>query len=505
MAESSRDQPKQLITLRLRLTLWVMVISAVVQFTVAFVGLLFQANSVRTLYDDQLRLRADEIIGSLPLNPGDVSVEQLRHLALRSSLQVFFDRVRLAIFDMDMNPVAYDPLMPPPDRPEAVRKALETGRDSFAEWDSTSAITPENNADSEFMDNRTLAVPIEAGGAGTPGLILWIATSDEYADQRVRSVRSAVTLTTLAGMLGSAIAGWFIAGLAVRPIEQIRSAVRNLTPGHTSMESSDEYEDPEVTRLRGELDDAVARIEAGYAAYGRFIANVSHELKTPIAVALTESQVLLGDGTLDEKSRDFAESIAEEMSRLGRLVESFLTLTRVREGKLETSLRDYPVNEMVMDSVEHCWTFAQHREVKLAPDLMDREETAEICVDPDLMRTAVDNLIRNAIRFSPADGRVEIKASLCEDEKDALISVRDYGPGIPEELLPTIFDRFAQADTEKRSGRGTGLGLEIAQGIAEIHNGSITVENLEVGCVFRLRIPLVTKSDECPAESPEDE
>ncbi len=501
MAESSRDQPKQLITLRLRLTLWVMVISAVVQFTVAFVGLLFQANSVRTLYDDQLRLRADEIIDSLPLNPGDVPIQQLQNLAQRSSLQIFFDRVRLAVFDMDMNPVAFDPTMPPPERPEAVRKAIETGAGAFANWTAEAPVGREEQA----VANRTYALPIVAGGAGPPGLILWIATADEYADQRVRSVRSAVTLTTLAGMLGSAIAGWFIAGIAVRPIEQIRSAVRNLTPGHTSMESSDEFEDPEVTRLRGELDDAVARIEAGYAAYGRFIANVSHELKTPIAVALTESQVLLGDGTLDQKARDFAESIAEEMSRLGRLVESFLTLTRVREGKLETSLRDYPVNELVMDSVEHCWTFAQHRGVKLAPDLMDREETAEMCVDPDLLRTAVDNLIRNAIRFSPADGRVEITASLCEDEQDALISVRDYGPGIPEELLPTIFDRFAQADTEKRSGRGTGLGLEIAQGIAEIHNGSITVENLEVGCVFRLKIPLVTQSDECPAESPEDE
>lgn len=501
MGEPPREQPKRLITLRLRLTLWVMVISAVVQLTVAFVGLLFQANSVRRLYDDQLQLRAGKIIESLPLNPGDVVAEQLQQLAQLSSLQVFFDRVRIAVFDMDMNPVAFDPMMPPPDRPKAVQQAIATGTGAFSDWTPVATIGDNKT----YEANRTYAHPITAGEASPPGLVLWIATSDEYADQRVRSVRWAVTLTTLAGMLGSAIAGWFIAGIAVRPIEQIRSAVRNLTPGQTSMESSDEFEDPEVTRLRGELDDAVTRIEAGYAAYGRFIANVSHELKTPIAVALTESQVLLNNEQLDQKARDFAESVAEEMSRLGRLVESFLTLTRVREGKLKTSLRDYPVNELIMDSVEHCWSFAQQRQVTLSPNLLDGVETAEICVDPDLMRTAVDNLIRNAIRFSPVAGRVEIVASLTDDRANAVISVRDYGPGIPENLLPTIFDRFAQSDSEKRSGRGTGLGLEIAQGIAEIHEGHISVANLEEGCVFALSIPLATSDDECPELLDENE
>lgn len=499
MAETGSDQPRRLVTLRFRLTLWVVVIAAVVQLSISLVTLLFQASAIRALYDDQLKLRASEIIEALPLNPSDVEADELRRLAERSSLLVFFDQVRLAVFDMQGNPVAIDTTMPPPESPVAVRRAAKYGNGAFADW----TMDEQNGASGADFSHRTFAVPIVAGNAAPPGLILWVATSDRYATQRIRSVRRAVMLSTIAGMLGTAIAGWFIAGIAVRPLDQLRSAVRGLSAGHMTLESNGDSNDPEVMQLRNELDDAMSRIEKGYKAYGRFIANVSHELKTPIAIALTESQVLTQDRSLDERSRKFAESIAEEMSRLGRTIESFLTLTRVREGQLDTSLRDYPVNDLVMDSIEHCHAFVGQRGVRLRPSLLETDGDSNVCVDPDLMRTAIDNLIRNAVRFSPEDGAIDISVGTDSAEEHALISVRDYGPGIPEEVLPVLFDRFAQADTETKTGRGTGLGLEIAQGIAEIHDGAISVENLDEGCVFRLKIPLVKASDVC--ESPDGE
>jgi signal transduction histidine kinase len=500
VADADHERPERLMTLRLRLTLWVVVIAAVVQLTVAFVGLLFHANSIRSLYDDQLRMRAEEIVQSLPPNPADVSPERLRSLAQNSSLLVSFDRVRVAIFDMRGNIVAFDPENPPPNEAGAVRRSIESREGAYADW-----MPPHASNGSPRDSMRSYAMPVSTIGGGLPGVVLWIATSDEYADRQIRSARWSVSIALLAGMLGSGIAGWFIAGIAVRPLEQIHSAVRSLSPGHSSMELSDDGEDPEVTRLRQELDDAVARIEAGYAAYGRFIANVSHELKTPIAVALTEAEVLLADRSIEEKPRRFARSIAEEMARLGRLIESFLTLTRTREGQLNKGLRDYPVNELIMDSIEHCWPIAQQHSIVLTPTLLDTDGPSDVCVDPDLMRTAIDNLIRNAIRFSPEGARVEVSAGVTLDDSKTVISVRDYGPGIPGELLAVLFDRFAQAETETRAGRGTGLGLEIAQGIAEIHNGEITVENLSSGCVFRLFIPLVGPKEACDPGPGQDE
>jgi two-component system, OmpR family, sensor kinase len=494
---SAPSSSRRLLSLRLRLTLWVVLIASLVQFTVSLVALLYQASSVRSLYDDQLKMRADAMVESLPLNPADIGADRLRLLAERSSLQVFFDQVRIAIFDLNARPVAFDPDNPPPDEPEAVRRAIDTGDGAYADW----TVEATNGSDGRPVPHRSYAVPIVAGDTAPPGLVLWISTSDRYAQQRIESVWLAVALTAFAGMLGSTIAGWYIAGIAVRPLDQLRSDIASISAGHMSLQSSEGSEDPEITRLREELDRAMDRVEQGYAAYGRFIANVSHELKTPIAVSLTEAQVLLTDPNIGERAERFARSIAEEMTRLGALVESFLTLTRVREGKLNSSLKDYPINDLVMDSVEHCATFARQNGVSLNPILLDLDETIKVCTDLDLMRTAIDNLIRNAIRFTPVGERIDITTSYREEDQIAVISVRDYGPGIPPELIPNLFDRFSQAQSEARTSRGTGLGLEIAQGIAELHGGKISVTNLDIGCRFSVELPRTEEEEDCPADA----
>lgn len=488
-APTSAHGTRRTLTLRVRLTLWVVVIAAVVQLSISLVALLYQARAIRSLFDDQLQLRASNIIEGLPPNPAVTPPDRIRQLADRTSLLIFFAQVRLAIFDLDGNPVAFDTEHAPPRMPEAVALAIEQGQSAFADWYWEDPDDPVRLP----VNYRTYAMPITAGESAPAGLILWVASSNEYAAQRTQVVRRAVMLTTLAGMVGTGIAGWFIAGIAVRPLDRLRVAVSGLSAQRMSLARDDEGVDPEVSELREELDRAMKRIEAGYAAYGRFIANVSHELKTPIAVCLTEAEVLLQRSDLDGSSRLFVKSMAEEMRRLGQLVESFLTLTRVREGKLDTSLRNYPINELLMDSIEHCSAFARQQSISLHPTLIEDPVDASVNIDPDLMRTAIDNLIRNAVRFSAEGGFVEVCATVSVAEQAARISVRDFGPGIPDEVLPVIFDRFSQADTETRAGRGTGLGLEISQGIAELHGGHIAVENLDQGCIFTLILPLATQ------------
>lgn len=107
----------------------------------------------------------------------------------------------------------------------------------------------------------------------------------------------------------------------------------------------------------------------------------------------------------------------------------------------------------------------------------------------DLLRTVIDNLVRNAIRFTPKDGVVMVSAAVRDDR--LTINVRDVGPGIPAELLPRIFDRFSQSKDELRRGRGHGLGLEIAMGITELHGGTIVARNVETGgCEFEVVLPV---------------
>lgn len=245
----------------------------------------------------------------------------------------------------------------------------------------------------------------------------------------------------------------------------------------------------EVDELSREVRAARDRIRKAFESQERFLANVSHEIKTPIAVMLVESQTINLEGMPEEVS-DFVESVQDEMKRLGKLVESFLTLTRLKDGHDRSSGKLVSVNEIVMDSVEHCSPMARQHGVRLIPHLLDDEDQVELCLsgEPELLVTMVDNLVRNAIRFSKTSDKVQLDIEFLDME--VVLIVRDEGPGIPEDQIDHIFDRFSQAGNERR-GRGHGLGLTIAQGIAELHGGSISARNTDPGCEFRIRLPVL--------------
>jgi signal transduction histidine kinase len=239
----------------------------------------------------------------------------------------------------------------------------------------------------------------------------------------------------------------------------------------------------------------MSRIQDGFVAKERFLTNVSHEIKTPIAVLLIEAQTVNREDCSADVRR-FMDTVEEEMTRLGKLVESFLTLTRLQSGRGPAMLKRYCVNDLVTDAISSCNTMARQHQVSLQPVLLADEETVDAAVvgDPDLLRTLVENLIRNSIRFSSAGEPVEVIGEVAGDHVH--VRVRDTGPGIPPDRLGTIFDRFAQAHNTERQGRGHGLGLAIAKGIAELHGGTVEAHNRpERGCEFivRLRFAAVPK------------
>ena len=345
-----------------------------------------------------------------------------------------------------------------------------------------------------LIDQRTAG---NAGrGSGPATAPTSVHTPGSSLDPFVRSLWNELSfravIATPIGLLVAAVAGWFIAGFAVRPLQRLSQIAARLRPDTLQEPIHIGSRASELTGLQSELDQMRQRLEAGYEAQERFVANVSHEIKTPIATVLTEAQTLPKAVPLQPEVRQFIESTQDEMRRLGRLVESFLLLTRVRHGKpLQSTARAVSINEIVMDSVQHCWKMAEQYEVRLIPELAAEDERdLKLHGDPDLLRTMVDNLIRNAIRFSPKNEAIPVLIKRSADE--VCVCVRDRGPGISPELADKIFDRFSQAKSEEKLGRGSGLGLEIAQGIAELHGGRIVVTNLEgSGCEFCATLPLL--------------
>ncbi len=337
-------------------------------------------------------------------------------------------------------------------------------------------------------DLRVAAAPVSGGG------LVVVAAPRERVREALAPFVTVMLATLPIGLLAAGVPTWYMSGLTVRPLQQVRSFAKDLSA--ETIAEGIELDDaaPEVEMLREELEKAMARIRDGYDRQARFLANVSHELKTPISVIRTEAQVLLAGRPEEEELKAFARSASEEMHRLGRMVESFLLLTRIRHGTARITAQRHDANEVLMEAVGYCGAMSRQYEVPLLPTLYDGAECADIEGNADLIQTALGNLVRNAIRFSPTGCAVEV-GCICENGT-VCFGVRDRGPGVPESLVKRLFEPFTQADEERLKGRGSGLGLQIAQAIAELHGGFIGVENLEEGCRFTLTLPRVRKGSQ---------
>lgn len=490
---SSRGDAPPRMSLRVRLTLWVVVIFSLIHLGTQGVFWLYEQASVERVFVSELQARAaavaSELSGALP----DVTPENLARIARRE--QSFpFSSVVIEVFD------------------ESGNRIVERPSGGGLPWDALDIDAPPPDGSPAFrrlapdavrtVDARARSLPTVIFGVTSrqgPRYAVAVATSDAYAQQRLDVLTHVAIVSSIIGALASAVSGWFIAGMAVAPIERLRGLAERLRPESIGERLEIERSNTEIARLTQELDLARQRIQAAFIAQERFLSNVSHEIKTPIAVMLTEAQTMDQAGCPPAVAA-FVRSVQEEMMRLGRLVESFLTLTRIRDGKGLANLRTYNANDLAMDSIENCGMMADQYRVRLVPYLLADDDSidASLFGDPDLLRTMLDNLIRNAIRFSPEHGVVEIRLEHVNDH--VIITVRDDGPGIPPERLQTIFDRFAQAHDRERKGRGHGLGLAIAQGIAELHRGGVTAANRpEGGCDFTVRIPAAPPGARTPA------
>jgi signal transduction histidine kinase len=316
-----------------------------------------------------------------------------------------------------------------------------------------------------------------------------VLTTDAVFRRRVSMLTQVAIGSALIGIFAAGATAWFIAGVAVAPFDRLRTLAQRLEPGAEHEEPARVSQAADVAGLSEELEHARERIRERFVAQERFLSHVSHEIKTPIAIVLVEAQTL-NTRTASEEIRRFVASTQDELTRLGRMLESLLALTRIRNGERAPRQLACGINDVVMESIENCRNMASQHHVSVVPRLLADDDCIDATVsgDPELLRTMLDNLVRNAIRFSPEHGRVDVRIDCSADS--ITVGVCDQGPGVPPDVLPTIFDRYVSPRDAGRSARGHGLGLAIAQGIAELHGGRITATNGEAGgCVFSVTLP----------------
>lgn len=353
--------------------------------------------------------------------------------------------------------------------------------------------------------------------------LVQIGESLAQFDRIERTLIKLLMIALAIGLVATAIAGWIVSGSVVSRINKVARAVRDVSPTRLDERVQILAGNDEIGVMANDLNHMLERMAVAFRSQEKFMSEVSHELKTPLSALLTEAQVLKQMRNTPrwaaapqaqaaaetrkavEPYERFVLSVEEEMRWLGKLVESFLMLARFGHGKQFLAETTVPMNDIVLDATEHSSLYARQHGVNLNLSLYDAGEDqpeAVIRGDPQLLRVVADNLIRNAVQFSKKGDSVFIRLAhegLPGSPGVLLFTVKDQGPGVPEEYLTRIFDRFAQAPSKGSTRRGSGLGLTIAKSIVDLHSGHIEANNDPAGgCIFSVRLPILVVRPDSP-------
>ncbi len=234
--------------------------------------------------------------------------------------------------------------------------------------------------------------------------------------------------------------------------------------------------------LARSFNQMASRIQTLLSAERRLLLDISHELRSPLA-RLGVAVELARSG---EDRDHMLDRIQKEADRLNELVAELLQVTRVEADPSMQKTDAVHLDELLADLVYDSLLEAKAKDCTL---LLKAPASAVVSGDEELIRRALENVIRNAIRYAPRATSVDVELAKLHDA--ALISVRDYGPGVPDEALTRIFDPFYRVDSDRnRSSGGLGLGLAIARRSVQLHKGKLTAQNAHPGLLVTIEFPI---------------
>ena len=273
------------------------------------------------------------------------------------------------------------------------------------------------------------------------------------------------------------ISKWFF-----DPIKKLGEAMEKVADGDFTLQLETKSSSKEIQELYSGFNLMTHELNTVEVLQSDFVSNVSHEFKTPINAIEGYTMLLQGGEDLDEDQRQYVEKILYNTKRLSDLVGNILLLSKIENQTIQTNQTTYRLDEQIRQSVvalEPAWS---EKETEFDVEL----DSVEYTGSEGLMRHVWDNLISNAVKFSPRGGVVTLR--LTKEEECITVSVADNGSGISEEAKKRIFDKFYQADSSHKQ-EGNGLGLALVKRILVIAGGKIDVENLEEGgCRFTVNL-----------------
>jgi two-component system heavy metal sensor histidine kinase CusS len=325
---------------------------------------------------------------------------------------------------------------------------------------------------------RAVLVPLK----GNLGQSLLLATPRMDIDGDARDLARRMLAAALVALVASAAATSWLARRLTRDHDRIAAVARAVAAGDLSARIGRTSSDPEMARLGRDVDEMISRLAVLVETQQRFIANASHELRSPVTTLLGELSFALRRDRDAATYRGAIEEALDSARRLKVVTEDLLALARI--GASEMTLESIPLANVTRAAVESTRAAAEARGVALEITCNGPAVPGHAGDLERLMR----NLVENAIRHSPPGGRVQIEAQRQVDHVDLLVT--DDGPGVPHDVRERIFEPFFRLAGDRADHAGAGLGLAIGRSIARAHGGDLWVGDSAHGARFVVRLPM---------------
>ncbi|MFI4943169.1 MAG: sensor histidine kinase [Burkholderiales bacterium] len=322
---------------------------------------------------------------------------------------------------------------------------------------------------------------------GNTAYLVGAAESLASFDAERAGLRRALLGGGLAALALATAGGLWIARRALRPLARMAVDARGITEHTPGARLQAPATRDELGVLGDAFNELLGRLEGALAQQRRFMADASHELRTPVSVARTAIEVgLARSGRPEAEYRDSLRVVEGQIQRLSRLVEDMFTLARADAGPLPLEPAPLYLDELVDGCAEDARLVAAPKGVEVRTSAPDDVEAVG---DERRLRQMLANLLDNAVRHTPSGGSVHVELTVRPGAFE--IAVSDGGPGVPESECLRIFERFVRLDASRRAADGAGLGLPIARTIAEAHGGSLVLARSDPsGSTFLVRLPI---------------
>lgn len=331
----------------------------------------------------------------------------------------------------------------------------------------------QNIPSAEADSYRLISFPVD--NAAKPQLLLQIAVPLTLLETQIQKRLTLLQLGIPIVLIVATLGGLFLSARALNPVNNIINIAKEIKASELSKRVPVPNAKDEVQQLSLTFNEMLDRIQQAFQSQERFVADASHQLLTPITIMRGELELLQKSEKRDVDQ--FIKSALQEVDSLSNIIQKMLLLSRVDAGLGALNLQDLAFDELVFEALANCEKLAQSKNIKLKVTITGAtsEEHPPIRGDKDLLSNLIVNIVENAIKYSPNNELVSVNLNYKTDSSELVVS--DNGPGIPEDQLPFIFERFSRGSMMQTRVKGFGLGLAIAQQIAHLHNAKLSAQN----------------------------